>query len=194
MLSIIYVFVVDLVFSIALAVFFSRFAFQLVRAPFVNQIAQWVYTTTNPVVRPLERFVPRWRQASFASLLICYVLAFLKVLLLGGLAMLSAAGPILALSAAIGFGLTYWIYAMILYIAMSWLFSLVEARRGNDFVEIVYKLGAPPGQLIKRFIPTRIGPFDFAVALAIVLLVLLNIIQAYSLGALARTVSPELAP
>jgi uncharacterized protein YggT (Ycf19 family) len=63
---------------------------------------------------------------------------------------------------------------------------MVEARRGNDFVEIVYKLGVPPGRIVRKVLrKTNIGPFDFSSAIAILLLVVLNIVQMYGFYALA---------
>jgi len=174
MLSALYLYLVTLAFSLVYAILYSRFVFQLLRAPFINPIAQWVYTSTNPLLRPLERVVPRWRQASLSALLLMFPVAILKLLLLKGLAALSAFGLLLALVDVLSFILWYWIWAVIGYVALSWLFSLVEARRGNPLVELVFLIGVQPCRLVQRLVPTKLGPFDFAPVIAILVLSLLD--------------------
>jgi YggT family protein len=177
MLMSMYAYLITAIFFLIYLVIYSRFAFQLVRAPFINQVAQWVYRSTNPVVQPLERVIPRWRHISIASLVLLLVAAMLKVALLMGAAAFSPLGVRLALSDALSFALRYWIWAIVIYIVLGWLFSVVERRRDNDLVDIVFMLARPLCALPRRFFRTHIGVFDFAPMIVLFVLAMLDLAQ-----------------
>jgi YggT family protein len=177
MLMTMYAYLIAAIFFLIYLVIYSRFAFQLVRAPFINQVAQWVYRSTNPVVQPMERVIPRWRHISIASLVLLLIAAMLKVALLTGASAFSTFGVRVALSDALSFALRYWIWAIFISIVLGWLFSVVERRRDNDLVDIVFMLARPLCALPRRFFRTHIGVFDFAPVIVLFVLAMLDIAQ-----------------
>src|SRR5262249_2413861 len=75
-------FLIETVFGFLIVVFLLRTMLIAVGASFYEPICQFVYKLSNPVVTPLRRFVPRWRNIEFASLLVAWLLTTLETTLL----------------------------------------------------------------------------------------------------------------
>jgi YggT family protein len=172
---------ISIVFSVLMGLFLLRIALQSVRAPFVNPVAQWVYTMTNPILRPIQKILPTWRNFNFASLFCMFVLGLICAALIG----LWAAGWRLMLV----FALTqmmqvvcsfYW--GLILLVII---FSFVEPRAGNAFVPIVYRLVTPLLRPIQRVLPP-LGPVDFSPMVAMFALWVAQLLFSAAIAPLAR--------
>ncbi|MEP1706358.1 MAG: YggT family protein, partial [Marinobacter sp.] len=56
-----------------LTIVLLRFLLQLARADFYNPISQFVVKATNPLLRPLRRFIPGWGGIDGAALVLAVI-------------------------------------------------------------------------------------------------------------------------
>ncbi len=160
MLQDIYLLVLNFVFSIIVGILVLRIWLQLARLPFNNPLVQQLYLVMAPMLRPVEKFIPRFRNFNIAASLICYFLCLLWVVL----AMFSVSGLtfVLALGRLIDTVFyTMW-FACIAYIVL----SFMPGGRSQGFGEIVSRLIGPLVRPIQRRLP-MLGPFDFSIAVLI---------------------------
>ncbi len=65
-----------------LTVVLLRFLLQLARADFYNPICQFVVKATNPLLRPLRRFIPGWGGIDGAALVLAVIIQALTFFLI----------------------------------------------------------------------------------------------------------------
>jgi YggT family protein len=85
------VYLVDSLFTIYLYVLILRFAMQIARADFRNQIAHAVMTVTNPIIMPLRRIFPPIGKVDTASVIAIILVAAISI----GAVTLIASGQLL---------------------------------------------------------------------------------------------------
>lgn len=175
----VYSFVIQFLFWIPLAILFCRIVLPLVRAPFSDPLVGWVYTVTNPVLRPFDRFIPRWRNLSLTAVLLFWLVASIEyaLLRLGGSPLAWLIG---GLSGALSFALGFLIAMIILYV----LFSLFQPRAGTSFVFLTERIAAPLCNVLRRYVPP-LGPLDLSPALMTLALVLTRLVVTGLLYGLA---------
>ncbi|MBK8069852.1 MAG: YggT family protein [Rhodanobacteraceae bacterium] len=170
----IYGYLIQFLFWIPLTILFFRIALPLVRAPFSDPLVGWVYSVTNPLLRPLERHIPRWRNFSIAAALLFWLVASLEFALLlrfyGHPGTWLVGGLVGAISFATGF--------LIALIILSALFTLFQPRAGSSFVFLTERLASPLVRRVRRYLPP-VGPFDLSPAVAVLLLVILRMLLAW---------------
>lgn len=179
----IYQYLVSFLFWIPLTVLFCRIALPLVRAPFSDPLVGWVYSVTNPVLRPIERFVPRWRNLSLAAVLLLWLVASLEFALL----MLFAGNPLMWLLGGLAGAISFVLGFLIVLIFASVLFSFFQPRAGSSIVFLVQRLTGPICNAFRRWIPA-VGPFDLSPALAILALTILRLILPQAIFALSKII------
>lgn len=179
MLLSIYQLVMGFVFWIPLAILFLRILFPLIRAPFSDPMVGWVYTVTNPLMRPFERFIPRYRNLHLAALLMFLLTAMLGTAVIG-LTLEPRIVVFGGLDRALGF--TYWFLMalLILYVLM----SFVVVRQGSFFIELVRRVVGPPVRAIRDRVPP-IGPFDLSPMLLMLALTIVWMLLSAGLWSLA---------
>lgn len=169
-----YAWLIQFLFWIPLTILFLRIALPLVRAQFSDPLVGWVYSVTNPWLRPFERVIPRWRNLSLAALLLFWLVACCECALL-----LHLSGPPLfwllgGLAGAISFALGFMIVVIILYT----LFSLFQPREGQSMVFLTVRLAEPICRVFRRVVPL-IGPFDLSPTLAVLCLLIVRMLVNY---------------
>lgn len=177
-----YALLIDLLFFIPFTVVLLRIVFPLVRAPFSDPVVGWVYTVTTPVLRPLERFIPRWRNLSLAAVVLLWLLAALEFALLT-----LVLAPLAWLIGGFGLAANFVIGFLIVMIVLYTLFSLFEPRHGSSIVFLTQRIAAPMCGLFRRYVP-MIGPFDLSPMLVIFALLILRILLAMLLETVLRAV------
>ncbi len=170
----IYTVLIQFIFWIPLTILFFRIALPLVRAPFSDPLVGWVYSVTNPILRPVERLVPRWRNLSLAAALMFWLVASVEFALLVRLSGPAWLWPIGGLAGAISFALGFLIALIVLYT----LFSLFQPRAGASIVALTERLARPICGVFRRFVPL-LGPFDLSPALAVLSLIILRLLAQW---------------
>lgn len=175
----IYQLLIIFIFWIPLTILFLRIALPIVRAPFSDPLVGWVYKSTNPVLRPLERFVPRWRNLSLAAVLVFWLVAAIEFALLS-LRVSPAAWAVGGLAGAIGFALGWLIALTLLHV----LFSLFQPREGTSLVHMTARIVVPMVSPLRRRLPL-LGPFDLSPAVLMLGLMLLRLVLVGALYGVA---------
>lgn len=178
-----YTMLIDLLFFIPFTVILLRITFPLVRAPFSDPVVGWVYTVTTPVLRPLERFIPRWRNLSLAAVVLLWLVATLEFALLT-----LVLAPLAWLIGGFGLAANFAIGFLIVMIILYSLFSLFEPRHGSSIVFLTQRIAAPLCGVFRRFVPT-IGPFDLSPMLVVLALLVLRILVSMAVGALLQALA-----
>jgi len=75
-------FIIGMVFNIYAMLLAVRFIMQVFRADYYNPLAQFIVTATDPVLKPVRRFIPSFKSYDTSSLLFTFVVLLVKLLLL----------------------------------------------------------------------------------------------------------------
>ena len=161
------------VFDALLMVLVIRVWLQLVKADFYNPLSQFVVKVTNPLVIPFRRIIPGFGGIDMATLVIAYLVASLKFIIIP----LLNGGPIDIIT-ALFLGLLYLIkqtgfllFVLMLVMAlMSWV-----VQGYNPTQMILHQLTEPVLRPIRNIIP-NIGGLDLSILAAFLLLNVINIL------------------
>jgi YggT family protein len=166
-------FLVNLSFNLYIFVLLLRLLFQKLGAPWHNSISQFVIRFTEPMIKPLRRFIPGFRGFDLSILFIAFVLLTLEAWLLGVLHYQVLFGFWGSLIIALGnLGLNFsniYFYAIIISALMSW-FPLLQ---NNPLGEVSRLISNPLLAIFRRFIPPISG-MDFSPIFALIGLLLVN--------------------
>lgn len=166
-------FLIHTVFTLYLMVVLLRFWLQLVRADFYNPFSQFIVKVTNPIVLPLRKVIPSLGKLDTATLLLAYLLATAKFIVLQLVFSSSIqVGPSFILGGILlmkeTLNLIFWV--LLIRAIMSW-FS-----QGRNPMEYVFQqLTEPFLAPIRRVLPPM-GGLDLSVLVALIALKFIEIL------------------
>ena len=153
-------------------------------ADFYNPLSQFVVRATQPLVRPLRRFIPGLAGLDLASLLLAIVvqllLMALTLLLMGyGADIMSLAGQLLIWSiiGVTSLFLKVFFFALIVSVILSW----VAPGSYNPGAQLVNQICEPLLAPFRRLLP-NLGGLDISPIFAFIAL---NLIDRFVIGNLA---------
>jgi len=151
---------VNFIFGALIALLVLRILLQCVRANFYNPICQFLYKITNPVLMPLRKVIPAWRNLDIAGVLLAWLLTAIKLWLLyslvgQGLGVLGLG--VMALGDLIDFVLMLYLGVILVYI----LISFISVERSNPIVPLVFQLIEPLMRPVRRRLPP-LGQIDLS--------------------------------
>jgi len=187
-------FILGTLINLYAAVVALRFIMQVVRADYYNPVAQFIVTATDPLLRPLRRFIPSVGSYDTASLLLCLAVLLVKLLLfkffsLGpanaiGLNLPVAAMPVGMLAVAALIDLIYLFFNVFLFcLFVQALMSWLPNAGASPVSGLLNSITAPVLRPIRRFIPPM-GGLDLSTMAAIIGLYALRIFVVGSLTSL----------
>jgi len=150
----------DCLFGIAIFLLVLRVLLQAVRANFHNPVCQFLYKATNPVLMPLRKLIPGWRNVDIGALLLAWLLSAIKLALIYTLfgQHLGALGlVVMALADLLDFVLV--LYIGIVFVRA--LLSFISVERSNPIVPLVYQLTEPLLKPLRGKLPAP-GGLDFS--------------------------------
>ncbi|WP_063654126.1 YggT family protein [Candidatus Arsenophonus triatominarum] len=168
-------FIVPTIIQLYIIILLLRVWMQWVRADFYNPFSQFVVKTTQPIVGPLQRFIPAIGAIDTATLLVAYILTIANMLFVmwatNTLALISIALlPINFIQL-----LTYagkLVFCLILIRAiLSW---ISQGRNPIDYM--LMQLTEPLMSPIRRIIPAM-GGLDFSAMIVMLILIALNYLR-----------------
>ena len=161
-------FLLSTVLELYTMVLLLRVWMQWARCDFYNPFSQFVVKATQPIVGPLRRVIPPLGPLDSASLLIAFVLSFIKAIVLF---MVITFQPIIWISAllillkTIGL-MIFWV--LLVMAIMSW---VSQGRRPVEYVLI--QLTEPLLRPIRNLLPAM-GGIDFSPMILVLLLYVIN--------------------
>lgn len=161
---------INFAFGVLVFLIVLRVLLQLVRANFYNPVCQFLYKATNPLLMPLRRIIPSWRNIELGALLLAWLLSALKLALIYGLfgQRLGLLGLlVMALADLLDF--TLMLYIGVVFVRV--LLSFIPVERGNPVVPLVYQLSEPLLRPLRKLLPTP-GRLDFSPMLVVLAILL----------------------
>lgn len=161
-----FIFLIDTLFSIYIAIMLLRFILQQVGADFYNPISQFVVKATQPLVVVARRFIPSIKKIDTATLVLALILIALKLVLLftisgypiNGLQLL-----VKGLHDLISLTFDIFIVALFIQAILSW----VNPDPYNPVSGLLRGLTAPVLRPIQKYVPA-IGGIDLSTLIALI--------------------------
>lgn len=181
---------INFAFGALVALVVLRVLLQLVRANFYNPVCQFLYKATNPVLMPLRKVIPAWRNLDVAAVLLAWLLSAIKLVLLYALAgqRLGLAGLVpMALADLVDFVLMLYLGLILVRV----LLSFISVERSNPIVPLVFQLTEPVLAPLRKRLPS-LGGIDFSPMLAWLAIMLARVLVVEPLFDLGRRLA--LAP
>ena len=179
-------FLIHTIFGLLILVFMLRLLMQLVRADFHNPVSQFIVKVTNPVLRPLRRFIPGMLGIDMASVLVLLVLQAVELLLTGlvlGVSIPPVSLVALSVAELLDLTLKVFLFSLIIQVILSW----VNPNGHNPVSIILYSLNEPLLRPARRLIPPISG-FDLSPMVVIVFLQLCSMLIIAPIMDFARTI------
>ena len=173
-------FIITIAFDLYILALLLRLLLQMAGANFYHPICQFIAKVTSPVLTPLHKCIPRFRNIDTAIVLLVLLLEMHKLLLVvfieaqifphvGGL-LLWALGDLLNRVIHIYF------FAILIYVLLSW----VPVPQLFSIVELLSSLVNPLLRPARRYIPLIAG-IDLSPLAVMIALQLLGILISYPL-------------
>jgi YggT family protein len=167
---------IQFVFGALILLIVLRVLLQWVRANFYNPICQFLYKATNPVLMPLRRVVPSWRNLDVAGVVLAWLVTALKLVLLAAtvgqtLGLLGLA--VLAFADLLDFVLLLYIVLILARVVI----SFIGADSYHPLVPLVIQLTEPVLKPFRRLLPD-IGGLDFSPMVAWLAIMLARVLIA----------------
>ncbi|EET6909425.1 osmotic shock tolerance protein YggT [Escherichia coli] len=179
-------FLVSTVIELYTMVLLLRIWMQWAHCDFYNPFSQFVVKVTQPIIGPLRRVIPAMGPIDSASLLVAYILSFIKAIVLFKvvtfLPIIWIAGLLILLK-TIGL-LIFWV--LLVMAIMSW---VSQGRSPIEYVLI--QLADPLLRPIRRLLPAM-GGIDFSPMILVLLLYVINMGVAEVLQATGNMLLPGL--
>ena len=161
-----FIFLIDTLFSIYIAIMLLRFILQQVGADFYNPISQFVVKATQPLVKTSRRFIPSIKKVDTATLVLVLVLIVTKLVILYAIAGIQISGQLFLIKAIydlISLTFDIFIVALFLQAILSW----VNPDPYNPVSSLLRNLTFPVLRPIKKYIPP-IGSIDLSTLVALI--------------------------
>lgn len=167
-----FIFLIDTLFSIYIAIMLLRFLLQQAGADFYNPISQFIVKATQPVVVIARRFIPSIGKIDTATLVLVILLIFIKLALLFSIAGFPFNGVQLLLTGLhdlISLSFDIFIVAIFVQAILSW----VNPDPYNPISSLLNSLTWPVLGPIRKQIPP-IGGLDLSALIALIGLMFLK--------------------
>jgi YggT family protein len=168
--------VIQFVFGALIALIVLRVLLQWVRANFYNPICQFLYKATNPVLMPLRKVIPAWRNLDIAGIVLAWLATALKLVLLYatvGQALGFLGLSVLALADLVDFVLLLYIVLILVRVVI----GFVGADSYHPVVPLVMQLTEPVLKPFRRLIP-NVGGLDFSPMVVLLAITLARVLIA----------------
>jgi len=179
-------FLLDVIFGLYIGAVMLRLFLQWSRADFYNPLSQAIVKLTNPVLRPLRRYIPAIGRVDTASVALVLVLQMLNLWL--SLTVAGAAGAgfggifVLALAELLAKALYILMFAIFVQVVASW----VAPGAYNPALSLVDSITYPLLKPLRSLLPP-LGGLDLSPMVALILLQLAQMLLVAPIRDLAVT-------
>lgn len=167
-------FLISTLFGLYLLAVLLRLLLQWVRADFYNPISQFLVKLSNPLLKPMRRYIPGYGGIDLASIVLLLLLQTLELLLILWIRSASPNfGGLMLWSLAELLGLTVHLYmvTIIVQVVLSW----ISPGAYHPVNTMLYQLNEPLLRPARQLLPP-IGSFDLSPIIVLVLLQLTSML------------------
>lgn len=167
-------FLVGTLFELYILLVMLRFLFQLVRADFYNDISQFIVRATNPLLRPMRRYIPGLGGIDVATVVLMVALKMLELWLIAYIAgqPVGVAGLlVLSLAKLLSLAVNIFFFSILIQVILSW----VSPGAYSPVVSLLYSLNEPLLAPARRLIPPLAG-LDLSPIAVIIILQLVSLL------------------
>jgi YggT family protein len=161
-----FIFLIDTLFSIYIAIMLLRFILQQSGADFYNPISQFVVKATQPLVVIARRFIPSIRKIDTATLVLVVMLIVMKLVILFAIAGVQFNGQLLLVKAFYDLlSLTFDIFIVALFVQA--ILSWINPDPYHPVNSLLRSLTFPILRPIQKHVPP-IGGIDLSTLIALI--------------------------
>ena len=173
-------FLISTLFSLYILAVMLRFILGAVRADFYNPVSQFLVRITNPLLVPMRRVIPSFRQYDTSALLLMLLLQLVSLVIV--IMLRGASVPFISLLlAAIGelviLAFNVFIFAIVIQVILSW----INPGNYNPVNALLTSITSPVMGPIQRLIPPVSG-IDLSPLVALIGLQVLKMLVLPLLG------------
>ena len=168
--------IIEFIFVAIISLIMLRVLLQWVRANFYNPICQFLYKATNPVLMPLRKVIPAWRNLDIAGVALAWLLTAIKLVLLYatlGQSLGIAGLVVLALADLVDFVLLLYIVVILARVVL----SFIGSDSYHPIVPLIMQLSEPALKPFRRLLP-NISGIDFSPMIALLAITLARVLIA----------------
>ncbi len=162
-------FLVQSLATIFLVIILLRFLLQLCRADFYNPVSQFVHRLTAPLLNPLRKLFPAYRNIDFASVVLALLVQWLAIQVtasLNGNALLNVLFVLWwGLLGILSMLVNIYIYGLLAAIILSW----VAPHNPHPAIGLLWQLMEPVMAPFRRIVP-NLGGLDLSPILVFLVL------------------------
>ncbi len=164
-------FLISTIFDLYAFVVMLRFLMQLTRADYYNPVSQFVVKATDPLLKPLRRFIPGLGGYDIAAVVLCFLVLLIKFILLqsiGGLGISIGGSIVAAIFGAsrevglIGVVFDVFFFSILAMVILSWV-----APGGSPISSLLRSITSPILTPIQKVVPPM-GGFDLSPLVALI--------------------------
>ncbi|MDX2456813.1 MAG: YggT family protein [Gammaproteobacteria bacterium] len=149
-------FLISTLFSLYILTVMLRFILGAVRADFYNPVSQFLVRITNPLLLPMRRVIPSFRQYDTSALLLMLVLQLVSlviVIMLRGVSVPFVTLLLVAIGELVILAFNVFIFAIVIQVILSW----VNPGNYNPVNALLSGITRPVMGPIQRLIPPVSG-------------------------------------
>jgi len=161
-------YLVSTLLNLYLCAVILRIVLGWVRADFYNPVSQLVWKITQPVLKPFQKAIPRWRRLDTAATAYLAVLAVIYIYVVAwmfGIGVSTFAVPLFALLKIVVLAANLYTVALTFQAILSWFGPGVNNPASN----ILWSMNEPILRPIRRLVPSIAG-LDLSPLFAIILM------------------------
>jgi YggT family protein len=173
-------FFISVSFSLIIYIVIFQFLLEVVGTGHHHPIRQYLLRYTQPLLDPIHRIIPNYREVDFALLAVLFLLENLKLILLFTLAwqvpnlLLMMLWSIFLIFNSF---LDFFFFAILFRVLISWILPIYS---NHPSTQIIYILTEPLLKPIRKRLPVRKG-FDWTPIIVMIGLKVISMITTYSL-------------
>ena len=161
-----FIFLIDTLFSIYIAIMLLRFILQQVGADFYNPISQFIVKATQPLVKITRSFIPSIKKIDTATLALVLVLIVMKLVIILSIVGAQLDAQQLFIKAVYDLiSLTFDIFIIALFVQA--ILSWVNPDPNHPVSSLLRNLTFPVLKPIKKYMPPMVG-IDLSTLVALI--------------------------
>ena len=169
------------------AIAILRVLLQLSRADYYNPVSQFIVKATQPIVGPLRKIIPPWRNLDIAALIWCLLFQIIAIEIAGLIVFQTFIDPVSALTwGAIGLlnmTLTIFFVGLIVLIVVSFAVLLGGMHISHPAVDLINQLMSPVLIPFRKILPPM-GGLDLSPFLVFMLIQVMRlVVEGFARGA-----------